>query len=109
MAARQPSASFADRDASRSHGSMMAERDEGTRWPAARTSPEHQRAGSPRGVAAGSHRIRDSCQGRRGRATAISGYSAAATPRMLVNVAGRVETQDSVLYGGPTGNEKSLS
>ena len=29
MAARQPSASFADRDASRSHGSMMTERDEG--------------------------------------------------------------------------------
>lgn len=30
MAARQPSASFADRDASRSHESMMTERDEGT-------------------------------------------------------------------------------
>ncbi len=30
MAARQPSASFADRDASRSHRSMMTERDEGT-------------------------------------------------------------------------------
>ena len=30
MAARQPSASFADRDASRFHGSMMTERDEGT-------------------------------------------------------------------------------
>ena len=30
MAARQPSTSFADRDASRSHGSMMTERDEGT-------------------------------------------------------------------------------
>ncbi len=33
MAARQPSASLADRDASRSHGSMMTERDEGTDGP----------------------------------------------------------------------------
>lgn len=30
MASRQPSASFADRDASRSHGSMMTEWDEGS-------------------------------------------------------------------------------
>ncbi len=30
MAARQPSASFTDRDAPRSHRSMMTERDEGT-------------------------------------------------------------------------------
>jgi hypothetical protein len=30
MAARQPSASFSDRDASRPHGSIMTERDQGT-------------------------------------------------------------------------------
>lgn len=34
MAARQPSTSFTDRDASRSHGSMMTQRSEGpeSRW-----------------------------------------------------------------------------
>jgi hypothetical protein len=44
MAEHQPSASLADRDASRSHGSMMTERDEGTHGPRL-AQVEHQRAG----------------------------------------------------------------
>lgn len=45
MTTRQPSASLADRDASRSHGSIMTERDEGTDSQRLARSLEHQRAG----------------------------------------------------------------
>jgi hypothetical protein len=58
MTARQPSASFADRDASRSHRSMMTERDEGTDDQRLAQVGNINRAGFPGRVAPRSHRIR---------------------------------------------------
>ena len=50
MAARQPSTSFADRDGSRSHGSMMTEWDEGTGGPLLARVWDRKRASFPRAV-----------------------------------------------------------
>jgi len=58
MAARQPSASFADRDASRSHGPMMTERDEDTDRQRLAQVWNIQGPVSPGRFAARSHRIR---------------------------------------------------
>lgn len=57
MAARQPSASFADRDASRSHRSMMAEQDEGTDGQRLAQVGNIDRARFPGRIADRSHRI----------------------------------------------------
>lgn len=58
MAARQPSASFADRDASRSHGSIMTDRDEGTDSQRLAQVWNIDGPVSPGRFAARSHRIR---------------------------------------------------
>ena len=57
MAARQTSASFADCDASRSHRSMMTERDEGTDGQRLPQVGNINRAGFPGRIAARSRRI----------------------------------------------------
>ena len=70
MAARQPSASLADRDASRSHGSMMTERDEGTDGPRRSVTVGLDRpAGRPghSAVRGGAERTADSGGKRNGR------------------------------------------
>ena len=65
MAARQPSVSFADRDASRSHGPMMTERDEGTEgqrlpqvWNTKGWCPLGGRSNSATGASPSTHRSR---------------------------------------------------